>query len=181
MTEEKKKFLEKMIRELYFYPYRSKEENIFRLAVWLVSWLVGVVVQQNAERRALGGAYLIYSISLLLEFLPERRTKFIAKAVHGLFCIFLVFMSLGSLFMIFGPSCTKNLYGIYRFLAEKPPFFGCVVFVMMLIGIGLVLLEPHKFFYDEKVKQQLEDEAIKEIERKRFLDKLNGISKGENR
>ena len=180
MTEEHKKFVGKTLRELCFYPYRSKEENIFRLATWMTSWLVGIVVQQNAGRQALGGAYLIYSVSLLLEFIPEKRTNPLAKIVHGLFCLFLVFIFLGAFFMIFGTSCTKNLHWFYRFLAENPPFFGWVVFIMMLIGIALVLAEAHKFFYNEEAKQQCEDEIRREIERERFSEQLNGTSKGEN-
>lgn len=180
MTETHKKLVGKTVRELYFYPYRSKEENILRLVVWMASWLVGIVVQQNTERRALGGAYLIYSISLLLEFIPEKRTTPIAKVVHGLFCVFLIFIFLGALFMIFGTSCTKKLHGLYRFLAEKPPFFGWVIFVMMFIGIVLVLMEAHRYFYDEEAEQQRKDELRRETERKRFLEQLNGTSKGEN-
>lgn len=180
MTEEHKKFVAKTIRELYFYPYRSKGENIVRLATWMASWIVGIVAQQTAGRRALGGAYFIYSISLLLEFIPEKRTNLIAKVTHGLFCIFLIFIFLGALFMIFGNSCTKNLQEPYKFLAEKPPFFGWIIFVMMLIGLVLVLMEAHKYFYDEEAEQQLEDELKWESIRKQFSDNLNGTSKGDN-
>lgn len=180
MTQNQKKIVGKTVREFYFYPYRSKEENTTRISVWMASWIIGIVVQPNTNYRSLGGAYLIYSISLLLEFIPEKRTTFLAKIFHTLFCALLILIFIDAWIMIFGNPCTDKepLYKFYHFLEISPLYAGWMVFAMMFIGLVLVLAEAHKCFYDEDAELQQQDEASREIVRESFYEHLNGNSKG---
>lgn len=178
MTDKQAKFASKTIKELYLYPYRSKEENAIRGGVWMASWIVGIVVQSTTSHQALGGAYFIYTLSLLLEFVPESRKQPLARVVHGLFCILLFIMMLGALVISFGNSANKNM--IYHISTEALPCAGWIVFIMMLVGMLLVFLEGHKHFYDEEAEMQQEIETRREIERIRFKEYLSGSPKGGN-
>ena len=81
MSKTPKKPTAKMIRELNLYADRSKEENTIRGVAWIVSWLIGIVAQQVTKPQALGGAYFIFSLSLLLEFVPERKKHPVAQGL----------------------------------------------------------------------------------------------------
>ena len=183
MTEEKKKLAARTVRELYLYPYRTKGENVLRGIAWMASWLVGIVVQQTTSSQVLGGAYFIFALSLLLEFIPENRTRPISRIVHCLFCILPFFMLLGALVLSFGNSSTEEGTSnrFYSVLVILPPYMGWIAFVVMLGGVVLALVEAHKFFYDEEAQSQFETEDKQAMERQRFLDNLNGTQKGEQK
>lgn len=182
MNEERKRLASRTVRELYLYPHRAKGENTLRGIVWMFSWIVGIVVQRAATNQTLGGAYVIYAISLLLEFVPESKERPLAQFVHGLFCVLLIIMLLGSSILIFGdgPSGEAAKNGLYLFVANASFYIGWVVFIMMFGGVVLALTEAHKLVYDEESVSQRKNEELQEAERKRFLENLNGAMKGGN-
>lgn len=178
MTDEQKKHTAKTIQELYLYPYYSKGENTLRGGAWMASWIVGIVVQQISGPQVLGGAYFIFALSLLLEFVSASRAQSVTRFVHGLFCVLLFIMLLDSLFLIFGnpPAEDAELNWFYSLLAKTPFFVGWIVVAMMFISIVLVLTEAHKFFYDEEAELKRKAEVSQEVEREHFMDNLKGGS-----
>lgn len=182
LTLEQKKSFAKIIQDIYLYPYYSKEESIIRCGVWIASWIVGIVFHQVSDLRGLGGAYFIFSLSLLLEFVPVSKMNKLARSFHGLFCVLLVTMFLGSLMLIFGDVSTwgepQNWFLL--FLVKATNFAGWAVFLMMIIDIVLVLFETHKYFYDEEEASKQKIENRRNAKRKQFMDNLNGPMKGEN-
>ncbi|MDE5931817.1 MAG: hypothetical protein K2H40_04950, partial [Lachnospiraceae bacterium] len=177
------------IRELYLYPYCSKGENIFRGFVWMASWLVGIVLPHTAEtallqtagQQALGGAYLIFAASLLLEFIPEGRTLPLAKIVYGIFCILLFTIATGALVMSFGEtSQLGSLPQVFKFLILHLPHIGWIVFGIIFVSVMLAIIEVHKIVYDEDAERQREIEARQEMEREKFMEHLNGSLEGDN-
>ena len=54
------------------------------------------------------------------------------------------------------------------------------IFVIILIGVILALVEAHKLFYDEEAEQQQNIDTVQETERKRFMDHLSGPPEGGN-
>lgn len=180
MTVDQKKLAARTVRDLYLYPYRSKEENALRGAAWMASWLIGIAVQQSASSQVLGGAYFIFSLSLLLEFVPESRQRPIARYVHGFFCVLLFIMLLGALLLSFGgtPAEGATPNWLYSLLIGAPPYMGWLSFIMMLIEVVLALTEAHKSFYDEKAELQQKTEEKQENKRKLFTEHLNGFQEG---
>lgn len=176
MTDEKKKLVARTVRELYLYPYRSKGENILRGIAWMASWLVGIVVQQATSSQVLGGAYFIFALSLLLEFVPESRTRPVSRIIHCLFCMLPFFMLLGALLLSFQNSSAEGGTSnwIYNFLIMSPPYMGWIAFALMFIGVVFALVEAHKFLYDEEAQLEFETEEQQEMERQKFINNLNG-------
>lgn len=181
MTIEQKKSVSRTIRELYPYPYRSKGENICRGFVWMASWVVGIVLPQTANQQALGGAYLIFAASLLLEFIPEGRTLPFARITHGIFCVLLLLIAIGALVMSFGePSQTGILPYELEFLIVHLPHIGWIIFTIIFVSIILAIIEVHKLIYDEEAERQRKIEESQEMKREEFMEHLNGSPEGEN-
>lgn len=180
MTADQKKHVAKAVKDTYLYPYRSKEENAIRGAAWMASWLIGIAVQQNVSPQTLGGAYFIFALSLLLEFVPENRWHPIARLIHGFFCAILFVMLLGALLLSFGGTpaegTTPNL--LYSLLLKAPPYMGWLSFIMMFIEVVLALAEVHKNFYDEQAEVQQESERRQETKRNLFRENLNKSVEG---
>ena len=179
MNNKKEKLFAKTVQELYLYPYRSKGENALRGAAWITSWIVGIVLQQSESQQAVGGAYLIFSLSLLLEFVPEGRTRPISRAVHAVFCTMLFLMFLGSWVMIFGgPDDIESLPVVLKFLIKHFSDMGWIIIVAMFIAILLVFAEAHKYIYDDKNELQQITENMRESLREQFQENLSGTPTG---
>ena len=172
--EEKKKQLARTIRELYLYPFRTKEENIIRGASWIASWVVGVILQKGESMCELGGAFFIFSLSLLLEFVPESKKEFLPKIVHGTFCILTLFILFGSMCLSFGNTNSCEYPLVISVLISLLIPFGWIITTYMGIALMLALFEAHKFEYDEEAQNQKKNEDYQEQIRKVFNDKLNG-------
>lgn len=179
MNYKQKKLTMRTVKELYLYPYRSKGENVVRVMIWMASWLIGIVTQSTTNHQALGGAYLIFASSLLLEFVPESRTRPFARCIHGIFCILLSVMLLGALLLIFEGITDEKVKSkwLYQHLIAAPPYTGWAICIMMFISLVLVLIEIHKYFYNESEIQQ-ENECTQEAIRNQFYNSLNGVSQG---
>lgn len=178
MTVERKIFVSKAMRELYLYPYRSKEENTIRCAAWMASWIVGIVIQPAMATKTLGGAYLIFAISLMLEFVPERRELWVTKIIHGIFCSLLFGMLIGAIVVSFtgDPAENSALPWIYLAAVKALPYIGWILFIAMLISLVLSMIEAHKIIYDEEAEKKREAEDW----RRQFYENLHGPGKGGN-
>lgn len=177
MIEEQKKLVAKTVRELYLYPYRSKEENLIRSCTWMVSWIIGVAIPSASSQQVLGGAYFIFALSLLLEFVPERKKFPITRCLHGIFCFLLTVMLLDSIVLSFKSKFTDEdlKKGVIQFLIHCPTIIRWIVFCIMLLDVILVLIEVERYFYDEEKEKQKDIEDRWESERKKFLHNLEGI------
>lgn len=180
MTVEQKKSAAKIAQDFYLYPYRSKEENAIRGAAWMASWLIGIVAQQSVSPQILGGAYFIFALSLLLEFVPQSKHHFIPRLIHGIFCTLLFIMLLGAVVLSFGGTPAEGVTPnwLYLFLIGAPPYMGWISFIMMLIEVMLAFIEIHKSFYDEKAETERKTEEKRENKRIQFMERLNGPQEG---
>lgn len=180
MAEKQKKLTAKKVRELYLYPYRSKGENALRGGVWILSWFVGLVFPGAVDQRTLGGAYFIFALSLLSEFLFESKEWWLARLVHGFFCALLFVISFGALSLSFCPEQVQNVSSVVRFLMNAPSCVGWIILGMLSFAVVFALIEAHKFFYDEDAEAERENEAARKAVRDQFMDNLNGAPKGGN-
>lgn len=180
MKREKKECVAEIIRELYLHPYVSKEENIVCGCVWLASWIIGIMAQQNEEPQAIGGAFLIFSLSLMLEFVPMKKRYFIPNFVHGLFCIMLVLLLAGSIFLIFYKRTSLVIFGRSLNVKDSMYYMGWIVFFRILISMILSLFEIHRFLYDKEKVMEFENEEEKNKIAIIFMDKANGTKGGMN-
>ena len=160
MSKTPKKPTAKMIRELNLYADRSKEENTIRGVAWIVSWLIGIVAQQVTKPQALGGAYFIFSLSLLLEFVPERKKHPVAQGIYVL--------------LLFESTSTdgNTASSIYSIVSTTLFTVSCLTVIWIFIGTVLALTETHKFFYAEEAGVHDNNEDSSNELRKQFISNL---------
>lgn len=197
MTLESKKCIAETVQELYLYPYCSKQECTIRIIAWMISWIFGVVIPEAISAQALGGCYFVLSISLLVDFLCIKRVHQLANAIYGLFCVLLVLTALGAIILIAKEGTTLSTEDValavegatsgklYTFASKNLPRVGIGLFVIMLINLVCVLIEVHKFIYNEDAETKCESEreqAAIETEQKAsltgFMNNLNGPLEG---
>lgn len=176
-----KKDISRTIQELYLYP-NSKEVNVIHSAAWIVSWLVGIALQNEDDLHAMGGAYFIFAISLLLEFVPIKKNMFISRCVHGLLCITQFLILIGSLPMIFGDlSSTPTKYLAVYVLMGIVPCLGWIVIIAIFFSSILAIMDLHKCFYDEEEEAKVEKEKNYNEFLKFFYENLKGNFGGGNK
>lgn len=173
-----KKDISRAIQDLYLYPC-SKGENVIRSIAWIISWVVGIVLQGGEDLRALGGAYLIFAISLLLEFVPIKKNALVSRFVYGLLCIMQILILIGSLPMIFGniSSTIPENEAIYVLMGIVPCLGWIVIIAIFIIAIFDVM-DLHKYFYDGEAEAESKKEEYQNEFLKIFYDSLNGESFG---
>ncbi len=182
MSKETKKLISETIQELYLYPYRSKGENLIRSIAWFCSWLISVKGQETVSERALGGAYFIFAVSLLLEFYFEKKTLLLPRVLHGFFCALLTVMVFFALVLIVNsPSAEQSdpvwyLEMMNTTLCVTGPLFCSI---MGINGI-LVGFDLHKCFYDSEKELKREQEANLKVAQEQFTANLIGPQEGGN-
>lgn len=121
-----------VIQEMHLYS--NKIEALIKDSIWIISWIGGIFILQNAtDKRTLGGSYFIFSLSLLMEFAYQINGKsyFRSKLFHTLFCgsiSMIMFMAVGLLVGVRG----NNLY--YSIM------FGLSIAVIAYIILDCILL-----------------------------------------
>lgn len=176
MAENKRKNISSIIHDLYLYPNRSKGENLIRGLVWCISFAIGILAQHFftpnfVDQRALCGAYLIYALSLLLEFALKDNEHLLGMIVHGLFLVLLCLIIVGAGFFSFSPtfaadsSTSNSSQSIVNLIIFLP---GRIVAITILIGLILAVAGVDKWFYN--TKEEEEKNAKEELNKK--IDEL---------
>ncbi len=75
----------KRIRDLHFY---GTKEALIKVTIWWVAWIFGIKVayESNVDRLSTGGAFLFFSLALLMEFLERKKKYFLGRLIHAVFC-----------------------------------------------------------------------------------------------
>ena len=182
MTKDKKKRISEIIQELYLYPYRTKGENLIRSSAWLASWWIGVKGQEAIDEHALGGAYFIFALSLLLEFFSAQKTHKITRFIHGTFCLLLVITAAFAFVLVTKSSPVEGTETIeyYSLMSTILIIAGHTLCIIMFCNMILIGFEPHKFFYDAEAELNQANECIREAAQKQFTANLLGPQKGGN-
>ncbi|MCM1364645.1 MAG: hypothetical protein NC122_05015 [Faecalibacterium sp.] len=117
-----KKILRKILN---CHIYDDKIETAIKVIVFILTGIVGVVIVSNTEdKRALGGAYFIYTLSLLVEIVPKVASKKdnLARIFLVIFIIIVLIEFFLSFFMIFGTTPSKSFCK------------GMIVLIWIIIG-----------------------------------------------
>ncbi len=79
--------LREHLDDIHFY---TQSESAIKVIIWWAAWLGGVrlaICANNVESKTLGGAFLFFSLALLMEFLEKKRKYRIGRFLHTIFCI----------------------------------------------------------------------------------------------
>ena len=70
--------------------YKSKIESLIKTSIWLVSWIGGIAITiYSTDKRAIASAYLLFSLSLLMEFGQKIKEKkqIVSRLIDCVFCV----------------------------------------------------------------------------------------------
>jgi len=126
-----KSMLKDIVLELRLYS--NELEALVKDLIWVASWIGGIVTLYDVfEPRAKGAAYLIFSLSLLMEFAPHIKKKKLpfSKFIHTLFCLDIVCMLLMSFGFLVGIKANQE----YHFI-----IFISSIIAMIYLAIDLIL------------------------------------------
>lgn len=175
MKEETKKQLATTIRDIYLYPNRSKAENIVRGLIWCISFAVGVFVPrlitpETIDQRSLHGAYLVYALSVLLEFALEYNESTFGMIIHGIFIIISFVLFITSTIYIIVPIPVKGSPG-YLFYRLTVYYAGLVLATIIAIRLVLAATNMHRLFYKFDTDETQKDDAKKLAEAVAIIEK----------
>ena len=156
-----------VIQEMHLYS--DKIEALIKDSIWIISWIGGIfIVQDVTDKRTLGGAYFIFSLSLLMEFAPQIKGKsyFRSKLFHTLFCgsiLSIMFMAIGLLVGIKGDKLYFNIMFALSIAA-----IGYIILTLFLLWLGK---EDTK---DTRVAESHSAISSSDLAVQKFQESLNG-------
>lgn len=153
---------EKAIAEMHL--YKNKIEALIKVLIWIVSWIGGILVLFKTENKTvLGSAYFIYTLSLLMEFVPRiyEKKEFLSRLVHTMLCFVLSVVCAFSISILLGVSLSDIYYMV---------MFILIVFVIVFMVIDTFVLWIKQDKTDMSVENKEPDK--KECDEKRKFEEL---------
>lgn len=160
--------------------YINKSELLIKDIIWAISWIGGIyAIHKTTDKQALASAYLIFSLSLLMEFGVKIKNKkqWLSRVVDGIFCSSIIGILLMSIAALVGPTLSDRYYKIMFDISV-----GIMVF--MLIDFGIIWIEPDIKQSDDKEDKKdmkIDDEIYHIFEEKLFSGCLGNINKGDDK
>ncbi len=167
--------INKILNEIHLYT--NKVESLVKSVIWAISWIGGIMtIYDIQDKRALGSAYFIFSLSLLMEFVDKIKEKkrILSRIIHTLFCAMMVIILLISMMSLLGVSEFEYQY-------EAMFIISVIIMVLILLDSVIVWVSPEYLELDileEKINNVVYDEQ-KIFKEKLIGGKLGTISEGE--
>lgn len=153
-----------ILREIHLYI--DKGELLIKDTIWAISWLGGIYAIKNTQdKRALSSAYLIFSLSLLMEFglKVKKKKEYLSRIIDGAFCIAAICILLMSVIALVGAPLFADHYIIMYRISK-----GLMVF--MTIDFFVVWVEPEYIEVENiKAKEIYNDYEERNIFQERLL------------
>lgn len=158
--------------------YVNKSELLIKDIIWAISWIGGIyAISKTTDKQALSSAYLIFSLSLLMEFGMKIKGKkyWLSRVIDGAFCFAITCILLMAITSLVGAPICENHYNIMFDIS-----IGIMVF--MLLDFLITWIEPDVKQPDttEKEKEMKTDDKIDMFNKKLYSGCLGDINKGEN-
>lgn len=159
--------------------YVNKSELLIKDIIWAISWIGGIyAINTTTDKQALASAYLIFSLSLLMEFGGKVKEKehWFSRVVDGIFCLAIICILLMAITALVGaPLCDKH-YNVMFYIST-----GIMIFV--LIDFLITWIEPDIKQSDDKEKKdsmKIDDKAYI-FKEKLYSGCLGDINKGDDK
>ncbi len=151
--------IKQILQELFLYT--NKIEMAIKISIWIISWIGGILVLQNEEiNNTLGCAYFIFSLSLLMEFVPQIGNKrhFGSKLIHTLFCICILIDLFMSINLLLGGNGDETYYNIMFLVSKIIIIYMAINFIILwLFGAYKAEIEidlNHTFENEQKIFEE---------------------------
>lgn len=144
----------KTIKDCHFYPY--KKEAIIKDVIWIIAAIGGIIVPFCFDNKTpMGAAFFLFSLSLLMEFIPKISSiSLTGRLFRGIFCALAIVMLLLSIIMVFAQT---NFFSVFLFC------FCIAIIVYFVIDIGMALFAPNEAFDDSSDAQNNQQYIEKQL------------------
>lgn len=163
---------EEAIEEVHLYT--NKTEAGIKILIWIVSWAGGIYALSDVQDKTmLGSAYLFYSLSLLMEFVPKinMKNRFWNKFRHSIFCFLIGIVCVISIMILSGAPLSDDYYQALSWLTH-----GIIVY-MAIDTFILWLKDEDVVLISEKIAEPASD-VEKKFGRNLLNGNLGNISEG---
>lgn len=154
---------EKVLAEIHL--YKDKVEALIKVLIWIISWIGGILVLLGSENKdVLGSAYLVYTLSLLMEFVPRihEKTELWSRVIHTILCFKLSAVCALSVSILLGVSLPDAFYSVMFALTVCVIIFMVIdTFILWIkqekidISIGNVEIDKKKCNEEQKFQKSL--------------------------
>ena len=163
---------EGVVEEVHLYT--NKMEAGIKVLIWIVSWAGGIFALSGIQDKTmLGSAYLFYSLSLLMEFVPRINAKiqFWNKLRHSIFCFLIGVVCVISIMILSGAPLSDYYYQVLSWLARG------IIAYMAIDTFILWIKNENVVRINEKIEEEVSDAEMK-FEKKLLTGNLGNISEG---
>lgn len=175
MKAKKSGTIERMAHSFYLYPELTRPQNIIRGVAWSASWIISIFIPRLTQSDcSLGGAYIVFSIALLLEFISISRGSLLAQLTHGIFIALLVAMLLLSIPLSF--ISNPDQAELISILGNLTYILGWIVTAYIVLGLLIACIGLDTMIIKSKQFQNENNEMTDEqkLKYKQFMDNLTG-------
>lgn len=159
--------------------YINKSEMLIKDTIWAISWIGGIcAINKTTDKQALASAYLVFSLSLIMEFGRKIKDKkhWFSRVVDGVFCLAIICILL---------MATATLMGVQLCGNDDKVMFNISIGIMiyMLIDFLVVWIEPDIKIPDKKEenKDMKIDDKVDLFEKNLYSGCLGDINKGDDK
>lgn len=156
---------------------------LIKVMIWIISWIGGIVVLVGTRNKdVLASAYFIYSLSLLMEFVPkiDGKTRFLSRLLHTIFCFMIVVICVLSVTILLGATLPEVFYELmFKFTIGIIIYMSLDAFVLWVSEDDIEKNIHTDFNRSVEQQKEIQKEIFKENLIKGNLGKINIGEKNE--
>lgn len=164
--------VKKIIIEVHLYT--NKIEALIKTVIWIISWIGGILVLlDTTDKNVLGSAYFIYTLSLLMEFVPKiyGKAEPWSRFLHTVFCFTIAIVCVLAAAILFGATLSNGFFTLMLVLT-------CFVIAYMVIDTFALWMELDRGVKNMEEKNNSKDLVESKFEEKLISGNLGNIGKG---
>lgn len=126
-----------ILAEIHFYT--NEVEALIKGIIWGLSWCAGILANQKiTDMRALSSSYLMFALSLLMEFglRIKGRKHWLSRIIYAIYCAALACIVIIATASLMGITFSQDYYKIMFEITK-------VIMIFMVIDIVIVWIEPN--------------------------------------
>ena len=158
--------------------YANKSELLVKDIIWAISWIGGIyAINKTTDMQALASAYLVFSLSLLMEFGGKIKDKkhWGSRIVDGVFCFSIIWILLMAITALVGAPLCENHYNIMFDISE-----GIMMFILIDFFVTWIGPDVKRTDVKEEEKNLQVDDKVNVFIKKMYSGCLGDINKGDD-
>lgn len=177
--EERNRRYATVARQIYLCPSGSPFENFGYGFIWAVSWLLGIVIQSKTNQTVLGGAFLIFGLSVVMTFINDIRNHWLPRLFYCTMIVFSSVMAIISVLYFIGNIPDLDAFSEETLVGFRYTLFisGWLIFGIITLCAVLGVIKLHSWIFkleEAEAKEKQDQQLMIEEILKNYLDHEKG-------